>query len=354
MNRNFLKEAIADAKAVKESAIANAKVALEEAFTPQLRSMLAKRLEEMEDMDEAEDVDEGYDEKVDEMAGMDDETYSDNPNREDWDESWDDVDQPEIPYYPNPEGREEEMDLDEILAELDALDEEDKEEVTEAKEDEEAEEDEKDEEGEKEETFDIEEMSEEDLIKFVEEVIKDMVEAGELEAGEGQPGEEGAEGDEDEIELDLGVEGDETEEPEVTKEGYSDLDEEKEEMEEMKKDLTEAYKAIKSLRSELQEVNLLNAKLLYTNKIFRSKSLNDAQKVKILETFDKATTVNEVKLVYETLSESLSTNNLKKKSISEGIVGSASKSAGAVSQAKKPIVESNDMVARFQKLAGLN
>jgi spore coat protein CotF len=62
MNRDFLKEAIADAKAVKESAIANAKVALEEAFTPQLRSMLARRLEEMEDMDEAEDVDEGYDE----------------------------------------------------------------------------------------------------------------------------------------------------------------------------------------------------------------------------------------------------------------------------------------------------
>jgi len=417
MNRDFLKEAIADAKAVKESAIANAKVALEEAFTPQLRSMLAKRLEEM---DEAGDGDEGYDE----MAGINDPTDFDPA---DWDESLDGVDQPKIPYYPNPEGDndyepmgnedlhpdrplEEEMDLDEILAELDALEEEENpDEITEAKEDEEAEEAEEDEEGEKEETFDIEEMSEEDLIKFVEEVIKDMVEAGELEAGEGQPGEEGAEGEED-IELDLGVEGDETEEPEVTQEGYSNLDEEKEnvkyvyvlnaqgkpdlkkmigthqygkgfipnqlgikmgfekhstsipngtmiEKDEdylMEKDLREAYKAIKSLRSELQEVNLLNAKLLYTNKIFRSKSLNDAQKVKILETFDKATTVNEVKLVYETLSESLSTNNLKKKSISEGIVGSASKSAGAVSQAKKPIVESNDMVARFQKLAGLN
>jgi hypothetical protein len=64
MNRNFLKEAIADAKAVKESAIANAKVALEETFTPQLKSMLARRLEEMENMDETEDVDEGYDKSV--------------------------------------------------------------------------------------------------------------------------------------------------------------------------------------------------------------------------------------------------------------------------------------------------
>ena len=324
MNRNFLKEAIADAKAVKESAIANAKVALEETFTPQLKSMLARRLEEMENMDETEDVDEGYDEEVNEMAGMDD-------------------------------VMEEEMNLDEILAELDALNEEDPDEITEAKEDEEDEEDEEDKEAEedKKETFDIEEMSEEDLIKFVEDVIKDMVEAGELEAGGDQSGEEGDEGDEDEIELDLDVEDDETKDPEITKEEYSDLDEEKEKMEEMKKDLREAYKAIKSLRSELQEVNLLNAKLLYTNKIFKSKSLNDAQKVKILETFDKATTVNEVKLVYETLSESLSTNNLKKKSISESIVGSASKSAGVISQAKRPIVEPNEMIARFQKLAGL-
>ena len=318
MNRNFLKEAIADAKTVKESAIANAKVALEETFTPQLKSMLARRLEEMENMDETEDVDEGYDEEVNEMAGMDD-------------------------------VMEEEMDLDEILAELDALNEEDPDEITEAKEDEEDKEAKED----KKETFDIEEMSEEDLIKFVEDVIKDMVEAGELEAGGDQSGEEGDEGDEDEIELDLDVEDDETKDPEITKEEYSDLDEEKEKMEEMKKDLREAYKAIKSLRSELQEVNLLNAKLLYTNKIFKSKSLNDVQKVKILETFDKAATVNEVKLVYETLSESLSTNNLKKKSISESIVGSASKSAGVISQAKRPIVEPNEMVARFQKLAGL-
>jgi len=40
-NRDLLKEAIADAKTIKETAIANAKVALEEAFAPQLRSMLS-------------------------------------------------------------------------------------------------------------------------------------------------------------------------------------------------------------------------------------------------------------------------------------------------------------------------
>ena len=45
--RDILKEAIADAKTVKDTAIANAKAALEEAFTPQLKSMLAAKLEEM-------------------------------------------------------------------------------------------------------------------------------------------------------------------------------------------------------------------------------------------------------------------------------------------------------------------
>jgi len=57
-NRDLLKEAIADAKSVKETAIANAKAALEEAFTPHLKSMLSAKLEEM---DKDEDIDEGYD-----------------------------------------------------------------------------------------------------------------------------------------------------------------------------------------------------------------------------------------------------------------------------------------------------
>jgi hypothetical protein len=57
-NRAMLKEAIADAKAVKETAIANAKAALEEAFTPQLKSMLSMKLQEMNDLDE--DLEETY------------------------------------------------------------------------------------------------------------------------------------------------------------------------------------------------------------------------------------------------------------------------------------------------------
>ena len=121
----------------------------------------------------------------------------------------------------------------------------------------------------------------------------------------------------------------------------------KEEME-----LEEAYNTIKALKSELHEVNLLNAKLLYTNKIFKSKSLTESQKGKVLEAFDKANDVKGVKLVYETLDKNMKVKY--KSTVSEGIVGSASKSIGNVKATKKqPIVESNEMVKRFQKLAGI-
>jgi hypothetical protein len=121
----------------------------------------------------------------------------------------------------------------------------------------------------------------------------------------------------------------------------------KEEME-----LDEAYNTINTLRSELHEVNLLNAKLLYTNKIFKSKSLTEKQKGKVLEAFDKANDVKGVKLVYETLDKNMKVKY--KSSVTEGIVGSASKGMSNVKTMKKqPIVESNEMVSRFQKLAGI-
>ena len=96
---------------------------------------------------------------------------------------------------------------------------------------------------------------------------------------------------------------------------------------------------------------LLNAKLLYTNKIFKSKNLTEAQKVKVLESFDKATTVKEAKLVFETVDSGLKS---KKTYVNENL-GRASKSAGMAVRktSKQPIVESDEMVMRFQKLAGI-
>ena len=95
---------------------------------------------------------------------------------------------------------------------------------------------------------------------------------------------------------------------------------------------------------------MLNAKLLYTNKIFKSKNLNETQKVKVLEAFDKAGTVKEAKLVFETVDAGFKS---KVKHVNENL-GRASKAISTPSApSKKPIVESNEMVMRFQKLAGI-
>ena len=403
-NRDLLKEAIADAKAVKETAIANAKAALEEAFTPQLKTMFAAKLQEMEEMDEMEDKDMYEMEDKESMKEGEDETMN-------------------------------EIDLEELLAELE--EEEGMEEsLNEAEEEEEDMEmsDEESEEGEEEgEPLDLEDMTDEDLKSMIEDVIKDMIEAGELEAGHEGEGEEEAEetGMDDEEEVDLAELLKEIEEMEEMEEPIDELfgikpgavrrlekmfpetaaklmsaksDEEKKQIfdtelraegpfkksfgsntqsyradlgsledffkisstfkpslgadsaagalgqanEAMKAELDEALSTIETLKSELNEINLLNAKLLYTNKIFKAKNLNENQKVKVLSSFDKATTVGEVKMVFETLNEGIKVN---KNTIKENL-GSASK-ATITPSTKKPIVESNDAFLRMQKLAGI-
>jgi hypothetical protein len=114
---------------------------------------------------------------------------------------------------------------------------------------------------------------------------------------------------------------------------------------------TEMEETINELRNELNEVNLLNAKLLYTNKIFKAKNLTESEKIKVLNTFDKAETVKEVKLVFETLTESFKATTAKKNPIKESL-GSASKTISTATP-KQPIIEANEAFARMQRLAGL-
>ena len=114
-------------------------------------------------------------------------------------------------------------------------------------------------------------------------------------------------------------------------------------------ELDEAMKTIATLRSELNEVNLLNAKLLYVNKLFKAKNLNEAQKVKVINAFDRAETVREAKNVFDTLNESL--NAEKAKSQIKESLSFASKASGVSD--RQPIMEGNDFVNRMQKLAGI-
>ena len=346
-NRDLLKEAIEDAKVVKETAIASAKAALEEHFTPQLKSMLSAKLAEMEEkeMEEAEmdDMEEMYSKKEENLMG-----YKEVKEEEDL------INTPKGPTAHGNVAEEEldELNLDELLAELEAdmkdenmhaEDEKMKEELNEA---------EGEEEVETEEEINIEDMTEEELKSFIEDVIKDMVEAGELEAGEGMEGEEGEEMESEEEEVSIDEILAEIELDEAKKKGDKEDKKDKEEMTKLKKELEEAMSTIATMRTDINEVNLLNAKLLYTNKIFKAKNLTESQKVKVLNAFDKASTVKETKLVFETLSEGL--KETSKSHVNESLKTSlASKTTGIMPTARKPIVEVNDTFTRMQKIAGI-
>jgi hypothetical protein len=343
-NRDLLKEAIADARTVKETAITNAKAALEEAFVPFLREKLALKLEEMDNEENNESP------KMKEEVEENYESKNMKSSKED-----------EV---------EEEMNLEELLRELDGL-EEDKttnaagwEDYNEDKENNnrgnlnEAEDEDEDADGVPDDLdadINLGDMSKEEqeiyITDIVTDVINDMVKSGEIEAGH-----EGEEDEEEEEEFSINELLAEMKKVKTKKavkkvvKSKSKEDEEKdEENMKMKKDLKEAYDALRTIKSELNEVNLFNAKLLYANKIFRSKNLSENQKVKVLAAFDKAVSIKEAKLVYETLSEGLKTT---KTAVNESLLrGAASKASGIAP--KKPILEVNNQFARMQKLAGI-
>jgi hypothetical protein len=118
------------------------------------------------------------------------------------------------------------------------------------------------------------------------------------------------------------------------------------------KELKEAYSVIKQLRYTINEVNLLNAKLLYTNKLFRNFELNDSQKMKVIENFDRAASTREVKLVFSTLSESFKKPVNNKKVVKES-KSLASKPTASTAPNKEIISEGAEFANRWKKLAGL-
>jgi len=132
---------------------------------------------------------------------------------------------------------------------------------------------------------------------------------------------------------------------------------EEEDKDSMKAELNEAYNTIKSLRSTINEVNLLNAKLLFANKLFRAHNMTNEQKVKVIETLDRTKSVREVKLVYSTLAENLiktpTKSKVAKKSITEGYASKVVKSTKPAAAQKQVIAESTNFSDRFKKLAGI-
>jgi hypothetical protein len=333
-------DAILDAKALRASAMANAKAALEEAFEPKIQEMLRLKLsEEMGDDSYQAEAEENIEEMNDAM------------------------DQPRMEgdYSIN------DSELEEILAELEELskvDGADHDKMEEADEDKmkdenlnEAEEEEEEEEAEEEEEEKVEGGEEVgDDTKIIDITLGDLkqvlqsVMAGSQDMGMDIPSDEAdadseaeAEISLDEILAELEEEGMNYPELEEKKKHDKEEDEKKDKVEE---ELEEANSTIEELRHSLQEVNLLNAKYLYMNKLFKAKTLSESQKVKVINALDRATSVTEVKNTFETLKESFESKKQLKESI-----GFASQAAGMAP--KQPIIEQDNMMSSWQKLAGI-
>ena len=336
---DLLREAIADAKSVRETALANAKIALEEAFTPRLQSMLSKKIQsEMEDSDETEDADEMRDSE----EGMHDKEEEDSEEmREEEDAEEDD-----------------ELDLESVLAELEKdLDDEDKM-------DEEMDKDEEEKVDESEDKEEDEKMDENDVSSQIGSADNKLnPEAGDTsKVGQG-PESEGSDkksgdalGDHETVDDLTEVEDKDEEDLDLDEvlRALTEEDKEEEDAEEnekLKAEIKEHRKVIHFMRSKLNEVNLLNAKLLFSNKLFRAFGLNNNQKLKVVETFDRTKNLREVKLVYATLAESFKRPSTKRLSESKG---SSSKPTRSTKPAKAQVLsEGAELKARFKKLANI-
>jgi len=332
---DLLKEAIANAKTVKAAALANAKTALEETFQPTLQRMISNKIMEEEGEEEFEtpegevDIDINYGEEGEEDGDMGFGSFEDEPTEEPAAE----------------EGGEDDLELEALIRELDGAEEDEfhmEEEYTA--------DDFSDPIDEGEEEFEddmMEGMDDEDEMfaegedwedEMVESILKEIDNLGDLNGPNHEDGEVFTEPEPSSSDRNLHLENRRL----------------RKEMKGLKSKLNESLRAITTYKQTLNEVNLLNAKLMYTTKTLRQFELNENQQVRILESFDRANTVREVKLVYTTIVESFNKKALKENR------GMSSKSVKQVNPAKvrkntlnEGVLNTNTMVDRFQQLAGI-
>ena len=373
MSKDLFKQAIAEAKSVREAAIANAKEALEESLTPHLKDMLAAKLQEMETSEEVEEA--KHDKK--------DETIEEAPKEDEKHEAVEELAEEVPAQFAEEDEAEDDSEESDDEAEIEAP-------AEEPIEDDMPDGDE-----------DISKLSIDQFKDIVRDIIAqegghgeeeipagDDLDGGDIEGMGDEPAIEepaidGAE--EEEIDLDellRELESETSEEVEEAK--HDDKDENVEEAKEDHKDegkkddikeedvdekhckkhedvseetteLQEALETIETLKKDLNEVNLLNSKLLYVNKIFKANDLSESQKVNIIAAFDKAESVKEVKLVFETVSDSVVGKKQSAKTIKESKtkLGMASKAGGTTAAKPEVISEVSDTVRRMQKLAGI-
>ena len=406
ITNKLLKEAIADADAVRQTAIENAKLSLEETFTPQIKSMLSRRLraeaEGMEHDEEEKEVEkkdvetkeapmgtpkvaptasanpkmetakelpfqDGEAEGSSEMPA-DSSTIGTGDNKEpsddafasaDDDMSGEDAGESDTDWYDD--WSDADFDLDEVIKELEN-------DLKDVSHDEKEKGDEEEEEMADEayptedpeagvakpeipaKTSDIGTEAA-DTAADVNTFVTEPSDVNKMEGEEGMNGHEEAPEGEEELDLESILA-----ELEAEDEKHKASSEK---MASLEKELAEYRQAVKLLRGKLHEVNLLNAKLLYTNKIFRKEGLTNEQKVMVVENFDRASTVREIKMVYTVLVETLTSaakvvkaTKSPKKVVAEGLASKATPSTAPKAESVEVIAE-NSVARRLQQLAGI-
>jgi len=459
-NQKLFKDAIADAKTLREVAVANAKAALEESFMPRIQSMFEKRIMESEELEEAEEelkekatyiVDkDNLIDSLDENEEMEEEIdleelFNSLSEEEDMEEGYGareyEMGKKAGEEMMEEEDLEEDYDLEEILRELE-------EESNEIYEEEDSMEEGTDEDLNENSMFEkaggkenIDEVTVDELRDMIQDAIRAVMGGEAGVSGEEEMDMDVDMGGEDEMDMDMDLEAgeeEETEEKPKKKSKKDELDElfalyekKKEELDErrkykggsgkkddldesaeavkgapfgkggakskigapygaagdkksglngayknklsmklnekskdleevedveeakkMKDDLEEAINVIKTLRGQLNEVNLLNAKLIYVNKIFKANQLTENQKVNVVNSFDKAQTLTEAKNIYEVLKNTVKTSKVTSKTTLKEHKSFASSIVGGTT-AKSPIISADDTITRMQELAGI-
>jgi hypothetical protein len=372
---DLLKEAIADAKAVKETALANAKIALQEAFRPRVEAMLAKELQNEIDGEEVAtdagavagpETDAMGAEAGAEVEGDDDFTWTDDTlsasvGGNDYSfqvgMAGDEMGGEEMPAEEQPVSDEEmtaeynegdDLNIESILRELEG----------------DLESDEMAMEG-----YDEEEDDMGMPMEGYKKLTSSKIGKGSRKLTEddmmGDSDEMATEGDEmsdaaleEIIEAILREEEDADTSMKMNPNTMSEEDKD-EMMEAMEDELTakedelkEAYRTVKHLQSVINEVNLLNAKLLYTNKLFRNFELSEPQKMKVIENFDRAANTREAKLVFATLAESFK-RPTKKRVVKESYASRPTTTTAPRVETTQVLSEGFELANRWKKLAGL-
>jgi len=334
MKTDLLKEAIADADAIKQLAIENAKASLNESFDSKIKSMLAAKLQEEAGMED-EELEETYDD-TDEAMDKDDEKSMDEKREE--------VDQ---------EDTDESFDIDAILAEMEGG-EDDEDMKHEARKTASADDDDE-----------MEEPKAPKRKRSSEDDDTDEPKApkGKKSSADDDDEESGEDQMEETIDLDALIAemmGEAEEDVDNKDEAYNDDDmmdegdymDNEDEVKEMKEELYEIKRQAKQLAAKVNETNLINAKLLYLNKVLRNHTLSEQQKIKVVAAFDKASSVKEAKIVYESLNEALNIKVQNTKTSLKESLGFASKASGT-STKREIISESFADKERWQKLANI-